>query len=147
MLAIQILRLTHNLTQNRKNSGGTNGQKSGGKDVLPDTIGLESAINACFPALRAATDQKAGGSNPSRRAKANPRILREYGDFSLFLGCFAPKSYGLLMAVLALPQQIPLTGFFLFWGICRYGFTPDKNSPAPGCGYRTVVFIRSSSYG
>ena len=37
--------------------------------MLPDAIGLESTENACFPSLRAATDQKAGGSNPSRRAK------------------------------------------------------------------------------
>ena len=37
--------------------------------MLLDTISLKSTRNACFSLLRAATDQKAGGSNPSRRAK------------------------------------------------------------------------------
>ena len=61
--------LTHNLTQNRKKSGGANGRNSAEKDILPETFGLESTRNACIQLLRAATDQKAGGSNPSRRAR------------------------------------------------------------------------------
>ena len=139
--------MTHNLTQNRKNSRGADGRKRAGEDMLPDAIGSESTRNACIQPLRAATDQKAGGSNPSRRAKANPRILRECGDFSFLLCCFAPKSYGLLMAVLALPQQIPLTGFFSVLGYMSLRFYTRWQQPCTqmrvqGCYFYPLFFMR-----
>ncbi len=61
--------MTHNLTQNRKATSGTGGPESARKHMLLDIIGLESARSAYFQPLRAATDQKAGGSNPLRRTR------------------------------------------------------------------------------
>ena len=55
--------------------------------MLPDSIGLESTENACILSLRAATDQKAGGSNPSRRAKTPVKSVDFTGvlfDFRTF---------------------------------------------------------------
>ena len=76
--------LTHNLTQNRKNPCGISGRKRAGKDMLLDAIASKSTRNVCIPSLRAATDQKAGGSNPSRRAKTPEKS----GDFSGVLLAF-----------------------------------------------------------
>ena len=59
--------------------------------MLPDTIGLESTRNAYFLPLRAATDQKAGGSNPSRRAKTPVKST----DFTGVLFGFCTFSWGL----------------------------------------------------
>ena len=57
--------------------------------MLSDRTALESAGNVYFPCLRAATDQKAGGSNPSRRAK-NPE---KSSGFSGFLQLFEAFSF------------------------------------------------------
>ena len=82
-----------------------------------DTIGPESTGNLYALSLRAATDQKAGGSNPSRRAIGNPRIPREYGDFSLFFLFSCVKSLISKQRYAAVPQQIPLTDIFSVRGI------------------------------
>ena len=60
--------------------------------MLSDAIGSESTRNACISPLRAATDQKAGGSNPSRRAKTPVKSL----DFIGVLFGFCTFCEGLL---------------------------------------------------
>ena len=75
------------LTQNRKKLGGTSGRKRADKDILPNAIRLESTGDACILPLRATIDQKAGGSNSSRRAKPHRNQLISMG-FCLFLYFF-----------------------------------------------------------
>ena len=57
--------LTHNLTQNRKNSGGVNGLYRAKNDMFLDTIRSESTGNVCFPALSAAHNPEVAGSSPA----------------------------------------------------------------------------------
>ena len=76
--------MTHNLTQNGKNPGGISGRKRAGKDMPLDKIGPESIGNLYPLPLRAATDQKAGGSNPSRRARKRGQkrfLVKKLRDF------------------------------------------------------------------
>ncbi len=89
--------MTHNLTQNRKTTVGTDGLESARKHTLLDIIGSESTRNIYFAPLRAATDQKAGDSNPLRRTKIPVKSCDFTGilfDFCTFLaGSFLHTSF------------------------------------------------------
>ena len=92
--------------------------------MFPDTIGPESTENACFPPLRAATDQKAGGSNPSRRAKTPVKSV----DFTGVLFGFLNFLRWVPFCVLRLTHNLTHTGKLLdstgeetAYGIGRFG--------------------------
>ena len=60
-----FLRLTHNLTQNRKIADGISGANRTEKDMFSDTIRTESAENICSPPLSAAHNPEVAGSSPA----------------------------------------------------------------------------------
>ena len=91
------------MTQNRKNSGGTNGQKRVGRDMLPDAIGSESTRNTCISPLRAAHNPEVVGSSPTAATIISP----ESADSGEILSVFGTFIGGLFFAFGADPNRDP----------------------------------------
>ena len=111
--------LTHNLTQNGKNSGGISGRKRAGKDMPLDKIGPESIGNLYPLPLRAATDQKAGGSNPSRRARKTADSAKNRRFFLTFECSKTAAFFGLgfIWGLLGFYDTQDTAGFRPFFGL------------------------------
>ena len=94
--------MTQTPTQTTQKMDGNNGGNTSKDHLGPVPTALESGRNRCLETVRATTDQKAGGSNPSGRTSSSQAVYRLRRVFS-----FQDKTHRVLILLLLASNREP----------------------------------------
>ena len=118
--------MTHNLTQNGKNTDGISGANRSEKDMFLDTIRLESTENIYAPPLSAAHNPEVVGSSPAAATRESSGFVKNPDDSPYFKQECRQKSRTIKQQKSVYPTNYPLQDFFLIWGIFHALLRTDR---------------------